>query len=148
MANQQRYTLAFVTVGGRLLTEHADMSMTRNSNATPQRTVAKGLAGFSPGPEDCEIDVTNAVPAADFEYDPGEDIQELNVVEIGVVGPGGLTAVSKGCILSDTFSHGVGKEASLSFKFMGSYPIWQAVLLFIGAANIIRMFGSVANGVL
>lgn len=126
MANLQLYTLAYVHVNGRLLTEHGDMTLTRNSNATPQRTVAKGFCGVSPGAPDCEIDVSNAVPAADFEFDPGEAITENDVVEIGIQGPGGKTAVSKGFIMSDSFTHGVGKDATLSFKFMGQYPKWES----------------------
>ena len=125
MANNQLYSLAYVTINGRLLMEHSDCTLTRNSNAQPVRTVAKGLAGFSPGAADCEIDVQNAAPAADFEYDPGDDIDENTVVECSVVGPDGKQAMSKGCILSDTFQHGVGKEAAISFKFHGSFPKWQ-----------------------
>lgn len=125
MANDQIYTLAYVTVEGRLLTQHAEMTMTRNGNANEVMTVALGWAGVSPGSPSCEIDVTNAVPAADFEFDPGDAISENKLVEIGVVGPGGKTATSKGFILSDTFTHGVGKEANMSFKFKGGYPKWQ-----------------------
>lgn len=125
MANNQLYSLAYCLLNGRLLTEHADITLSRNSNANPVRTVAKGFAGMSPGAPDCEIDVTNAVPAADFEFDPGDDIEQLADVEMGVVGPGGKVAVSKGYIVSDTFTHGVGKESSLSFKFHGVWPKWQ-----------------------
>ncbi len=125
MSSNQLYTLAYVLIDGRLLTEHADMTLSRNSNAQPVNTVAKGFAGMSPGASTCEIDVTCAVPAADFEFDPGKHIDELANVEVGVIGPGGKVAVSKGYIVSDTFTHGTGKEASLSLKFHGSYPTWQ-----------------------
>jgi hypothetical protein len=125
MANLQLYTLLYVTVNGRLLTEHAEVTVNHNSNASPVNTVAKGFAGVSSGAPVWEIDVTNAVPSADFEFDPGESISENDVVEIGVVGPGGKTGVSKGFILSSSLSHGVGREASLSFHFMGQVATFQ-----------------------
>ena len=125
MAGNQKYAVAYVLKNGRLLTEEGSCTVSRNSNANPVNTVAKGFAGVSPGAPNCEIEVTNAVPAADFEYDPGQDIDELADVEIGVVGPGGKVATSKGYILSDTFNHGTGNEASLAFRFMGSFPRWQ-----------------------
>lgn len=125
MANLQVYAVAYVTVNGKLLTEHANCTLSRHSNANPVRTVAKGYAGVSQGAADCTISVTNAVPSADFELEPGDIIEGLQVAEIGVIGPGGKTAVSKGFIMSDTFTHGVGAEATLSFEFHGQYPTWQ-----------------------
>lgn len=131
MANLQLYVVAYVTIASPslgksvLLTEHAECTLTRNSNANPVRTVGKGFAGVSPGAPDCEIDIQNAVPAADFEVDPGTDIFENNVVEVGIVGPGGKTAQTSGFIMSDTFSHGVGKEGTLAFKIHAAYPKWQ-----------------------
>lgn len=122
MADNQLYTLTYVTVDGMLLTEHADMTLTRNGNGQPVRTMVRGLAGQSPGAADCTIDVTNAVPAADFEFDPGDAIADNKVVEIGVIGPGGKSGISKGFIQSDTFRQGVGNEATLAFRFMGSFP--------------------------
>lgn len=125
MPNLQLYTVSFIRRNGRLMSEHVEATVTRNSNASVVRTMGKGFSGVSPGAPDCEIDVTSAVPAADFEYDPGSDMFDNEVIEIGITGPGGKTAVSKGFIMSDTFSQGVGKEASLSFKFMGQWPQWE-----------------------
>ncbi len=120
----QLYTLAFVTVGGRLLTEHVDAQVNRSTNSQPVNTVSKGYAGESPGAPMVEIDVTNAVPAADFEMDPGPYMENLDVVEIGVL-VAGKQLVASGFIISDSFSHSVNSESKLSFKFRGSYASYQ-----------------------
>ena len=118
MSNVQLYTRALVTVDGSLLTEEANVTVTRNSGSQAVMTVSKGYAGESPGSGTVEIDVSSAVPAADFEFDPGEKMFGNESVEISVVAAGKtLTAV--GFIISDNFKHAVNSESMLEFKFMG-----------------------------
>lgn len=124
MAQSQLYSLAFVTVNGKLLTEEADVTVNRNTGAQPVNTVAKGFAGVSQGAATVEIDVTNAVPSADFELDAGPFMESLQDVEIGVI-VAGKQMIAKGFILSDTFAHGVGKESSYSFKFHGAFAKYE-----------------------
>ena len=99
--------------------------MTRATNSQAVNTTAKGYAGESPGAKNCEIDVDNAIPSTGFELDPGPYLNALQQAEVGLVGPGGLRAVSKGFIISDTIKHSVNTESILSFKFRGTFPIWQ-----------------------
>lgn len=124
MSNLQLYTLAYVTVGGALLTEEASVSVTRRTNSQQVTTVAKGYAGESPGAPNCEIQVTNAVPAADFELDPGPFMKSLQVVEIGLIAAGKQITV-KGFIVEDTFKHSVNAESTLDFSFRGRFPDWE-----------------------
>ncbi len=124
MSNLQVYTLAFVTVAGSLLTEEASVTVHRRTNSNPVNTVAKGYSGESPGAANCEVQVKNAVPSADFEMDPGAYLKALQSVEIGVIAAGKQIVVP-GFIIEDTFQHGVNQEATLEFSFRGVFPEWQ-----------------------
>lgn len=124
MSNLQIYTLAFVTVGGAILTEEASVTVHRRTNSNAVNTVAKGYAGESPGAANCEVQVKNAVPSADFELNPGPYMKALQSVEIGVIAAGKQIIVP-GFIIEDTFQHGVNQEATLEFSFRGVFPDWQ-----------------------
>lgn len=119
----QLYTLCEVYWNGRKLAEEASVKLTRDSKAQPVVTVARGFAGMSPGAKDITISVENAVPAADFELNPGDYIGELRVGEITLFAAG-KTLSSKGFITKDDFSHAVNSEAKLSFEFMGEFADW------------------------
>ncbi len=124
MSNLQIYTLAFVTVGGALLTEEASVTVHRKTNSNAVNTVAKGYAGESPGAANCEVQIKNAVPSAAFELDPGPFMKSLQSVEIGVIAAGKQIIVP-GFIIEDTFTHGVNQEAMLDFSFRGVFPDWS-----------------------
>lgn len=124
MSNPQLYTLAYVTVEGALLTEEGSVTVNRATNSQAVNTVAKGYAGESPGAPTVEIQVTNAVPAADFEMNAGAFMQALQAVEIGVVCAGKqLKAV--GFIISDSFKHSVNSESAYDFTFRGGFQDYE-----------------------
>jgi len=123
--NLQLYSLLYATIEGSLLTEEASINITRSTNSQPVNTVAKGYAGESPGAPMVEIDIDNAVPAADFEFDPGDNMATLTPAEVGVVGPGGKRLVAKGFIISDTLKHAVNSESMQGIKFRGRMPGWK-----------------------
>lgn len=125
MGNSQLYSLAYVTVENALLTEEASCTVRRSANAQMVNTVAKGFAGVSPGAPMVQIDVKNAVPAADFELNAGQFIETLQAVEVGVIGPGGKQLKAKGFILEDTFQHSVNSEATYDFTFHGSFSDYE-----------------------
>jgi hypothetical protein len=122
VSNPQLYALLYVTVDGALLTEESSVQVRRASNAQIVQTTAKGFAGVSPGAPMVNISIKNALPAADIEYDAGDVITSLAVVEIGVIHPSGKQLVAKGFILEDTFGHSVGSESNYDFEFVGSMP--------------------------
>ncbi len=124
MAHLQLYSLAFCTVDGALLTEEASVSIHRATNSQAVNTVAKGYAGESPGAANCTIQVTNAVPAADFELDPGRFMKSLKSCEIGLIAAGKQITVP-GFIIEDTFKHSVNSESTLEFSFRGVFPSWE-----------------------
>lgn len=124
MSDTQLYTLAYCTVAGALLTEHASLTVNRATNSQAVNTVAKGYAGESPGAAMVDIQVTNAVPSADFEMNPGPYMKSLEAVEIGVI-CAGKQLVAKGFIISDSFKHGVNAEATLDFSFRGGFADFE-----------------------
>jgi hypothetical protein len=124
MANFQLYTQAFVYINSSLLAEEAEVRIARTTNAQDVLTVAKGLAGQSPGAGMTTISVTNAVPAADFEFDPGQFMNTLEPVEI-TVQAAGKTMTIKGFIPEDGFSHSVNAESRLEFSVKGNFGVWE-----------------------
>ncbi|KYF87787.1 hypothetical protein BE20_24900 [Sorangium cellulosum] len=124
MANLDLYTKAQVYVNSALLAEEASVTIKRSTGAQQVKTVAKGFAGLSPGSPMCEITVSNAVPSADFELDPGQFMKDLEVVEVTIFAAG-RTATSKGFITDDNFSHAVDTASKLDFTFVGQFPEWD-----------------------
>ncbi len=72
----------------------------------------------------CEITVESAVPADDFELNPGKFMADLSVVEFTVFAAGN-TLTFKGFIISDNFSHAANSESKLSFQARGSFADWN-----------------------
>jgi hypothetical protein len=124
MANLQHYTLAHIYLNSQLLTEEAEVRLTRNSNAQRVNTVYKGFAGVSSGPAITELECTNAVPAAGFEYpDLGKNILGNDIIEATLLAAG-TTYTFKGFLMTDNFSHSTGAESKLSFTAIGQFSDW------------------------
>lgn len=124
MANQSKYSNALVFVEGALLAEHASVTITRMSGALPQHTVAKGLAGFSQGAQETKISVSNAVPLADLELDPGAYMKFGKTVTV-TVQAAGKSLKCKGQIIEDSFEHSVNSAATIRFDFHGGPASWE-----------------------
>lgn len=124
MANLSQYTKAVVYIGTSVLSEEASVTIKRSSGSQPVKTVAKGYSGESPGSPMTEITVSNAVPSADFELDPGNFINLVEVVTITIFAAG-RTMTVKGFIIDDNFSHAVDSEAKLEFNFRGGIAYWE-----------------------
>lgn len=120
----QRYTKAVVYVNGSLLTEESSCTVKREGGSNPVKTVAKGYGGESPGAAMTMITVKNAVPSADFEFDPGPFINRVESVEITVFAAGRTLTVT-GTIFEDNFQHGVEGAAELEFQFRGGESNWE-----------------------
>jgi len=118
------YSKAQVYVNGGLLSEEASVTIKRTTGAQIIKTVAKGFAGVSPGAPMVEISISNAVPSADFELDPGSFMLALEPAEVTVFAAG-KTLTSKGFILDDNFSHGVETPSKLDFNFTGGFAEWE-----------------------
>ena len=123
--NLQQYTLLFVSAAGPILTQEQDITIRRMSNGQPVSTVVLGYAGDSPGAAMCEIDVTNAIPSLGFEFDPSVPIQSLTPIPLYVYGPGGKILKTTAIIFEDTTSHGVNKQAQISFKARAAFQPWE-----------------------
>ena len=124
-SNLQQYGLLFVTVDGPLLAQEQDVTVHRATNASPNNTVPLGYAGDSPGAGMVTIDVVNAVPAADFEFNAGKKMLALAPAAVFVIGPGGKTLKSQVNIFEDTTQHGVNKAATYSFRCRGPLSDWE-----------------------
>lgn len=124
MANLSQYTKAVVYINDSALTEEASVTIKRSSGSQPVKTVAKGYSGESPGSPMTEITISNAVPAADFQLDPGNFINLLDIVKVTIFAAG-RTMTLKGFIIDDNFSHAVDSEAKLEFNFRGGPANWE-----------------------
>lgn len=124
-SNSTLYTLLYAYVENALIAEEQSISLKRMGGGQIVHTVAKRFAGISPGSSFCQISIKCAVPAAGIEYDPGTVIDGYLPVEIGISGPGGKTAKSKGFILEDDIQHATDQESSHSISFVGSFPHFE-----------------------
>lgn len=115
--------MASVYVNGTLLTEECNVTIKRIGGGIVVKTVAKGYAGRSPGAPMTMITVRNAVPAADFELNPGQFINQTGEVEVSVFAAG-KTLTVVGEIIDHNFDD-VAKELSnlLRFDFRGGQGI-------------------------
>lgn len=120
----QRYTKAVVYINGSLLTEESTCTVKRTDGGNTVKTVAKGFAGRSPGAPMTAITVKNAVPSADFEFNPGAFMGNTEEVEVSVFAAG-KTLTATGFITSDNFQHGVEAAAELEFEFEGGFADWE-----------------------
>lgn len=120
----QLYSNAYVTIDGRLLTEEAAVTVDKNSGLNPVFTSAKGFSGMSQGAATAEISVDNAVPSADFEFNPDPYMRTGSVVEVGVI-MAGRQSVFKGFITNASYSHSVNQESKLSFKIMCGFEDFE-----------------------
>jgi hypothetical protein len=122
--NLQVYTKATVYIDGNLLSEEASISVKRSTGSQPVKTVAKGYSGESPGAPMAEGQCENAVPAADFEMDPGQYMANLQSAELTVFAAGS-TFTTTVFIYEDNFSHAVETQSKLAFSFRGPYADWE-----------------------
>jgi len=120
----QNYTKALVYVNGALLAEESSVTVKRTSGKNPVKTVVRGLGGFSQGAPMTEISVSNAVPSADFELNPGQFILNNQEVEITIIAAN-RTLTCVGQILDDNFQHAVDSEGKLDFNFTGGPSDWK-----------------------
>lgn len=125
----QTYSQVEVYLNGAKLAEEAQVTISRRSNAQPVMTVAKGYAGESPGAAMLEIKVTNAIPAAGFEVNPGSFMglvssSALTPVELTFF-TAGQTLTTRGFIFEDNLSHAVNSEAKLEFSARTEPADWK-----------------------
>ena len=60
---------AEIYFGQTLLVEVASVDLVQKSNKKKVETMHKGLSGFAPGTQECEMTLENAVPRAGTEFD-------------------------------------------------------------------------------
>lgn len=113
----RHYSKAFVFVNGSLLTQETSVTVNLKSNSTPQYTLALGFAGLSQGAGVAEVSIENAIPSADFEFNPDWRLRRGEAVEIGIVMAGQQLSL-KGFVESATFSHAVNDASKLSIQIV------------------------------
>ncbi len=118
--SSQLYTQVHVLINGALLMEHASVTINRDSGAQPVVTVGRGFAGLSIGAPQMTASVSNAIPVAGIEFDAGQHIKTLEVVEIGFL-CAGLAMSTKGFITKDSIKHGASQESGYDFEFIGDF---------------------------
>jgi hypothetical protein len=126
MSNLQQYAKCTILWNGNLLSEEASVTLKRASNAQIVKTVAKGFAGMSKGAVMVNISVSNAVPSAGFELDPGDFIMDNLVGQITLIlGDYSLELTANGFITDDNFSHAVDTASKIDFDFVTGPCKWQ-----------------------
>ena len=124
-ADPAPYAVFNITADGTILSEAAELTLSRSANSTANTTIAKGYAGETMGAPTATFSVTNMVPSADFELDAGNYMLVGRVVEIGIVHPSGKQAIFKATIIEDTTSYGVNGAASYAFNGRGGFPKFE-----------------------
>lgn len=127
MANLQQYAKATLYWNGSLLAEEASVTIKRASNAQIVKTVAKGFAGLSQGAPMCNVSISNAVPSAGFEMDPGDFINQNLVGQLTVIIGDSLQGTANCFITDDTFSHAVDTASKLDFEVVTGPFSWQSL---------------------
>lgn len=126
-ANLQTYALLYVGINGALLSEETRAQFKRASAGQIVKTVAKGLAGVSPGAALCTGGFSSVVPGSGLEYDAGQVIITLKPVTLKMVQSSGQIANIQAILLDDEMMHGVDQEAKYDINFVGTFPSWSAL---------------------
>lgn len=121
----QQYALLYITVKGSLLTEAAQISVDRDSKASIVETLAKGMAGVTPGAGTTSLQVSNMVPAADFELNGGTLMSTYTPAEIGVLGPGGKQLIVDCFLISDSLKSSVNNSSTYDMTLLGPFADWR-----------------------
>lgn len=119
MSALQIYERGSVFFANQLLVECVSFTVKADPKLNPISTMQKGFAGVSPGAEMTEVEVTEALPRAGFDYDALRAIQGVEVVDF-VCFLGAKKLASKGFISGLDLTSGVDKGAEVKFNFMGS----------------------------
>lgn len=120
----QLYSLIYCLADSSLLSEEASVSFSRETGSQPAKTVAKGYAGETPGAKMVELQVSNMVPAAGMEFDAGEYMDTMKVIEMGLLSHG-KQLTFKGFIIKDTMKHSAGGDAGYDFEVRGVFGKWE-----------------------
>lgn len=118
------YTNCAIDIRGQRALEAATISVERQNNATPQKTLAKGQAGFSPGSPMMTIRVTSGVRAVGFEFDAGPDMATLSDVPFTIYAANSFMT-GTGTILTDKLDKSVDKNADYEFTIQAPMSQWQ-----------------------
>jgi len=115
---------ANVYINGSLLTEESTCTVKRTDGGNTVKTVAKGFAGRSPGAPMTAITVKNAVPSADFEFNPGAFMGNTEAIEVSVFAAG-KTLTCTGFITNNNFKECANSTSMrLAFTFEGGESKW------------------------
>jgi hypothetical protein len=120
----QLYTLIYVLANSSLLSEEASVSIKRETGSQPAKTVAKGYAGETPGAPMTELQVSNMVPAAGMEFDAGDFMSTMKVIEMGLLSHA-KQLTFKGFIVEDSLKHAASGEAGYDFSVRGVFGKWE-----------------------
>ena len=125
MSQVQLYTKVFIYINNSLLTQNANVKLTRNAALLPAHNTYQGFAGFTQGAPHLEIEAGNIVPLAGFEYNPGPDELNSNIVTVTLVAAD-QTLTTDGGITGDDLSYAIDNHTVFNFHFYGEYADWQA----------------------
>ena len=119
------HAMLLTTVNGSPLLQAEKYHVGRDMKNILVETIALGVCGVSRGSAMIAIDVTEAVPAAGFDFDPGLFMDALIPVTACVQGPGGQTLMCPAYVMKDDLEQSANAKASHSFQMVGPMQQWQ-----------------------
>lgn len=124
--NQVIYGKGNLFCNGNLLGQATSITMTRNSGATPQNTLASDdISGFFLGPASTTISVSCLVPASGIETDMGKFMKGGEIVELSFYATLKDTAVVRGMVQTDTITTQTDSVTTYTFEFTGGAGYFQ-----------------------
>lgn len=120
----QDYARLVCWYNGNALVQVTSVSHVTNSGQERVNLLNEGLAGFTPGSGDCEIEIGYAVPIGGPEHTAQEDCAEGTYVTLQLsVGP--LSYVGRGKILNNRINQSAAGAVEGSFSWLGELRAFE-----------------------
>jgi hypothetical protein len=124
MASLQKYANILIALDGGILLEAQSVDVSRDTKGQIIETMAKGMAGVSPGAAFATANIKNAVPMPGIEFNMDKHVTSTgvpNVVELTLFIGSGQVLTTKGFIMKDTVSGATNSPTGYSFEFTGQF---------------------------
>lgn len=108
------YVLAAVKIDGNVLYEAVKVGIKTGLGRETQKTLQKGVSGFTPGVEAQSITVDSGIPVAGFEVSPAAEIGRSIIHRVDVIF-GSRTLTTQGWFVDEDDSQSVGAGAQQAF---------------------------------
>ena len=126
MSALQIYERGAVFADGQLLVECQTITVNLDPKLNPINTMQKGFAGVSPGSEESNIDISEAIPRAGFDFAAISKMRGVEIVEL-VIFAGAKKLKFKGFITKVSLNFGADRASENSFSLLAA-PVEESDL--------------------